>query len=257
MSPELQARMAAAIRLGAPQAREDILAAASSSRARVDAALQVHASTTRETLTGALRDAFPSVARALSKRRFAALAEAYIRRAPPRQASLWFWGDDFADHLDTNGASRETVSLARLDHAWHGAFAAEDIPLLAAETLRALSADALARLKPRLHPAARLPRVTSDAFAAWRALASLPTAGGDAQGSAILLTRPEAQVQALALSDGECLFLRALDDGSELLAAFERAAADDPRFDLQTTLARLLAAGAFRAFHPDEVKTDA
>jgi hypothetical protein len=254
MSPELQAQFAAAVRRGDGEARAALLGASPMPQARVLAALHVHASTHRETLTGALRDSFPSLARHLAAGRFATLAAGFIAGAPPRQAALWFWGDGFADFLAAQALPAALVAVARLDRAWHHAFAAEDAPVLTAQDLSALPAEALAQTAVALHPAARLLTLPAGAFALWRAIGALPLAdAGDAtDADHVLLSRPEAQVRVQPLDRGEYRFLQSLRDGHRLLAAFEDAAAIEAGFALLPALSRSLAAGAFRSFTPQQ-----
>jgi len=254
MSPELQAQFAAAVRLGDARAREAVLAASGGAQGHILAALHIHASTTCETLTEALRDGFPSVADRLSAGRFAKLATGFIRRSPPRQAALWFWGDDFPDYLAEQALPEAIVALARLDRAWHESFAAEEASVLTAQSLSGLPADALAQTALALHPAARLLGLPQGAFAAWQRAACLPgiAASEPADAAYVLMSRPEGQVQALGLDGGEYRFLQALHDGAALLAAFERAAAVEAGFDLQRALSRSLAAGAFRSITPQK-----
>jgi hypothetical protein len=254
MSPELQAQFAAAVRLGDGQAREAVLAAGDSPRGRILAALHVHASTTRDSLTEALRDGFPTVADRLSAGRFAKLAEGFIRQSPPRQAALWFWGDDFPVFLAGQDLPEAIVALARLDRAWHDAFTSEEAAPLTPQSLSALPAEVLAQAAVTFHPAARLLTLPVGAYSLWRMTAALPLADGDGMTDAqhVLLSRPEGQVQALALASSEYLFLNALQSGDSLLAAFDQAAAVDAGFDLQPALSRILAAGAFRSITPQK-----
>jgi hypothetical protein len=254
MSPELQAQFAAAVRLGDSQACAAVLAASGASQERTLAALQIHASTTGETLTEALRDSFPTVADRLSAGRFAKLAAGFIRRSPPRQAALWFWGDDFPDYLAEQAMPELIVAVARLDRAWHESFAAAEAPALTAQSLSALAADALAQAVLISHPAARLLSLPTGAVAAWQRAACLPglAASEPADAAYVLLSRPEGQVHTLGLDGGEYHFLQALHGGTALLAALDCAAAVDAAFDLQSALSRSLAAGAFRSITPQK-----
>ena len=173
MSPELQAQFAAAVRLGDSQACAAVFAASGASQERTLAALQIHASTTGETLTEALRDSCPTVADRLSGGRFAKLAAGFIRQSPPRQAALWFWGDDFPEYLAEQAMPELIVAVARLDRAWHESFAAAEAPALTAQSLSALAADALAQAVLISHPAARLLSLPTGAVAAWQRAASV------------------------------------------------------------------------------------
>jgi len=247
MSPELQSHFAAAVLLGDLQSRDAILAAAASGSAATLTALHIHASTTRETLTDALRESFPTVAKSISANRFARLATDYIRLSPPRRAALWDWGDGFAAFLADENMPAALIGCARLDKAWHDSFSAEDAAALPAQALNALSPESLTEAVLPLHPSARLLSLQPGAYAAWRKSAALPLAatGGPLDASHALLTRPDAQLQALGLFEAEYRFLAALAAGVKLLDAFERAADLDAAFDLQSTLSRLFAAGAF------------
>lgn len=258
MSPELQSAVAAAVRSGDPQSVAAVLDASALGAARTRAALHLHASTTRDTLTEALRDSYPTVAKLMSAGRFAKLAAEFVRTSPPRRASLWFWGEDFAAFLAEQGADETAVACARLDRAWHESFAAAEAAPMAAGELAALPADALAETRLRLHPAARLLTLPAGALAAWRAATDLPCSDAAAAHGDLhaLIARPGSQVGLLVMDAAEQAFLAALDAGAPLLAAFETATTADETFDPQSALARLIAAGAFQSLSPEKDPSD-
>lgn len=247
MSPELQAAFAEAVLRGEPQAVADALAASRLTEARSRAALHIHASTTRETLTQALRDSFPTVARRLSDRRFTKLAADHIRQSPPRQAALWYWGEDFPAFLADRGLDAATIALARLDRAWHEAFAAEDAKSVTIADIVGLPSETLTLVRLRFHTAARLLTLPTGVLRQWRSLAALPHDAPPLDvlnAGHVLITRPEVAVAVTTLHAGEAAFARAIGDGQTLLDAFETVPGQEP-FDLRAALGRLLGAGAF------------
>ena len=202
-------------------------------------------------LVAALAAIYPAVQSIVGNECFGVLAREYIRATPPSSPLLFEYGRGFAAFIAAHQVGRAQpvlADVARIERAWLDAYHAADAPVLGAEALAAVEPAALARLRLRAHPAARIVRsrhAALDWFTHHRAPgeACMPTPGGAAQDT--LITRPGQEVIASRLPAGGAVFLAALIGGAALGEAAEAAWADEPAFDLELNLAGLLSAGVF------------
>ncbi|MGE0725591.1 MAG: DNA-binding domain-containing protein [Alphaproteobacteria bacterium] len=218
---------------------------------RFERALAVHRSTTIETLTEALANAYPSVRRTLGAARFRALAEDHVRTRPPRRPDLWSYGRDLPERIAARHGRSAPVGLAdvaRIDRAWLEAYHAAEAPPLAPATMVARMGGGRP-LATMLHPSVRLLALDAGNLARWRALAADPghedrdEPGAD--GRHALVARPEATVLVVSLAPGTAALLDAVADGCDLIEAFARASAAHPGIDAEPALTTLFAAGVF------------
>jgi len=227
----------------APQALRDLVA---------QPGFAVYRNTVLKGCIDALEANFPSVAQLVGAEWFRSAALAYVRAQPPRDGRLLVYGDEdfgaFVQAVPTAAGLPYLDGLARLDALWRASHAAADAPVLAADVLAGLDAQALAARVLRPHPAAR-----------WAWFEDLPVAalwmrqrtGGTSddelpwQGDGLLLTRGDGAVQWAPLPRAGCVLLDVCAQGAPLGEAAAQALASDPATDLGPVLARLLAAGAF------------
>jgi len=189
-------------------------------------------------LVGALRDNFEVLARAMGDAAFDALGRAYLAAHPSRQPSVRWFGHRLADFMDTCCAADDGLvphpalaDLARLDWALRGAFDAADGPLLVADRLAALPADAWPGLRLALHPSVALLPVQWAVGPAWHVLRAAPA------GSEPALPAPQPLAHTLlvwrrglgthwrALDAREAALLAAVAAGQPFAALCETAAA--------------------------------
>jgi len=213
--------------------------------------LQVYRNTTAKGLADAVIAQFPTVTSVTGEAWMAEAARIFCAAHPPTSPPLVTYGQAFPDWLE--GPAREQdlaylPDLARLDRLWTECHTAADDP--------ALSHDALQGLAPEDFLAFRLaPRASSRwatfAWAVptlWQALRRDPDLEAfelEDRPEALLLTRPDLEVEFAVISTGAGAFLSACSEGRSMAAAAEDALSVEPDLDLQSTFAALVAAGVF------------
>lgn len=201
--------------------------------------------------TAALTKNYPALERLVGPDFLAGAARAYVAAHPPRRRALTLYGEALAAFLADFPPAHGLAYLpdvAALDRAYLEALFSAEAPALAAETLAELPPDAIAGLAPGLHPSARVVRSEHPAYAIWRTCredAEPKPVDLRAGPQAALIWRPEAAVRHRALSQGEAAFLSAVGEGASFAVAAQAGMAAASGFDLMTTLAGALAAGAF------------
>jgi hypothetical protein len=190
---------------------------------RIALGLRVHANNAMHALVTALRDSFPQLANRLGDAVFTGLAVAYARAHPPRRGALIAaFGAALPDFVEdaANLADADVLAdLARTEWAWLQALHAPDATPLPLAALAALSPEALAGARLRLHP-------------------SLTLVPGRAD---IALIRDGDTVREVDIPADLAPALRALLAG-ESFAGAQASAADADAFI--TMLVRLIEAGA-------------
>jgi hypothetical protein len=200
----------------------------------------------------ALQANYPVLTRLVGVDWLRAAAAVYARAQPPQVPMLADYGAGFAAFLETFEPAQPIpylADVARVERAWTQAHLAADAAPLPAATMAALPPEALATLVLRPHPSAHW--CFSDQHPV-RTIWQRNRGDGNAeppawQGEGVLLVRPEAVVQAIALDAAGCAFLSACAAGQPLAAAADAALHQQPDADLAALMAALLAAGAFDA----------
>lgn len=209
----------------------------------------VYRNTVLKACIDALRGNYPTVIRLVGDEWFDAAAAIYARRQPPTQATLLYYGEDFADFLAGFEPAADLPYLpgvARLDRLWTQAHVAADDTALAPDKLAALAPGELSALRIRPHVAARWIRFhTQPVYTIWRRNRESETCGDiDWRSEGALLTRPRDSVRWCALDKAGHRFLDACTQGCSLVEAVDAVLNTLPGADIARTLAALLAAGA-------------
>ncbi len=139
--------------------------------------------------------------------------------------------------------------VARLEWAQIEAlFAADARPLTAAD-LQDVPPEAVAGLRFRLHPSARLVASRFPVLTIWRANQpeheTVPPIDPGRGGEAVLVVRPGLAVEMVELTPGAFALLAALHGGATLAEAAGAAELAEPGLDLQHVLAIHLMTGSF------------
>lgn len=197
-------------------------------------------------LMRALDEAFPAIRALLGETGFARLAQAHVRRHPPRSPLMMQYGADlpgFLQDFPPLAALGYLPDLARLELARRAAYHAADATPLPPARLRALPVERLLHSRLTLAPALQLCRSRWPVESIRRAaLDHRPLPGGP--GEAVLLTRPGFDPVTTLLPPGGATFVLALAGGESFGAAWEAADAAVPGFDAAPVLAALLSGGA-------------
>jgi putative DNA-binding protein len=217
----------------------------------------IYRNTARSTLTKALRLNFPAVERLVGEEFFAAAADAFITREPPRTASLDLYGQGFPEFLRSFEPAATLAYLpdvARLERAVARALHAGDVAPLELARLACIDAAGQARLRFTPHPSISLLSSPYPVDAIWRAVlarddAAMAAVDLDAGVVRVLIARGEGGVEITRLSQSRWTLAEALLGGGPLSAALE-AVGDS---DAPAWLAAHLADGHFAGF---EVETE-
>lgn len=188
--------------------------------------LRVHANTISHARLVALEETFPRTREHLGDAEFNRQSRAFVEGGGAEALALPDIGRDFAGWL----ADPLAADVARIEWAWLESYhAAEADPLRLAD-LAGQDEATLLRLPVRLHPAARIVTLTSDA--------ALPSGT-----TALLVIRPAAEVRLLALHPAEDAALDLAKEISPLGNPIARLAEQHP--DGGAAIAALIDAGAF------------
>ena len=205
--------------------------------------LQVYRNNVAISLTEALAAVYPVVARLVGADFFAHTADQFIRRHPPASGDLHDFGTELAGFLADFGPAAGLAYLpdvARLEWAWHEAFHAADHAPFDLARLAGVAADRYEMLRFILHPSARLIASPYPIQRIWQA--NQPDQSGEeaidlAAGPArLLVVRRGLDVEVEALALAEFVFLSAVAEHAPLGAAFARAVAAEPAFDVTQAL---------------------
>lgn len=204
-------------------------------------------------LIDALLATFPVTARLVSEDSFRALAREFLRRELPQGAALHDYGATlpaFLRELATTDSPAYLPDVAALEQAWWQAYGAADAPVFTVAGLAAFDGEHLLRQGARLHPATHLLASDHPVHGIWAAhqQGDEPVAPASWEAECVLITRPDTQVQVLAISVAEHAFAGALAGGALLEDAAGAALAFDPGFDFGAVLLRMVEAGAIQEF---------
>ena len=203
-----------------------------------------------------LEGRYPVVGRLVGEEFFRAMAAVHIERHPPRSPVVLFYGAEFPAFVagfPPAAGLPYLADVAALEWAWHVAYHAEDaVPLPLAALGNAASDAAQAVLS--LHPSLRLASSPHPILTIWeqhRAGGEPGAVAFDGKGEDALVVRPNLDVQVRRLLPGAVPFIRALGQGRSLLQACQLATQQTGGFDLQVTLAGLMASGAIVGIGPE------
>jgi len=220
------------------------------------AGLSVYRNTIAKGCVDALAANFPTVARLVGDDWFRAAAALFAAEHPPAGATLLAYGEAFPYWLARFLPADDLPylpAMARMDQMWTTALFAPEAQPLAAEAF-ALSPDALAAARPRLHPSLAFAWFDGGLPGLWLA-ARQPDPGEMTLAEApqgVLIVRPEDTVRSRLLDAAGFAFLAAARDGASLGEAITAAADADPAADLATLFAALIADGVFVGLVPGD-----
>ncbi|MGV6847034.1 MAG: HvfC/BufC N-terminal domain-containing protein [Marinibacterium sp.] len=198
-------------------------------------------------LTQALHEAFPVVARLIGKDAMDTLAGLFLRAHPPSSPLMMQYGaalPDFIAGLPQLADLGYLPDVARLELALRRSYHAADAAPVDAGALAALAPDAMMRARLGLAPAVQMLQSPWPVLAIWRFNtepdAPKPLAGAQD----VLITRPDFDPMPRDLPPGAAGFVTALAHGATIGGAYQTACASIPEFDPGPCLAQLLAGKA-------------
>jgi hypothetical protein len=216
----------------------------------------VHRNNLYASLTDALRARYPATLRLVGEDFFRGAASLFIEVSPPSAPVLIEYGEAFPAFLESFEPARGLpylADVARLEWLRHAAFHAADRAQLTALSLAAVSPEQVGTMTFEFHPSAGLIASPYPIVSIWETNAydeQVRPIGPELPGEAALVIRPELQVTIVRLDPAEYAFAAALAAGETLA---EAAALDG--LDLGASLAKLIAAGAFRGFTVSPIQT--
>ncbi len=203
----------------------------------------------------AIVSAYPVVARLVGDEYMRAMAQAFVRKSPPKLASLTLYGDDFPAFLREFAPVQKDLpwlsAVAELDRAWFAAYAAKDDEVLRIGDDR--HGIDLALLAPGLVASVQLLRFKIPAYSIWR------TNKVDENVQAVhmqkgaewaVLWRQDNQIFHAGISRAEYVFLNNIGGGLSFVQSFAECVRYDQDFDLQQQFLRWLSAGLFMELKP-------
>jgi hypothetical protein len=211
----------------------------------------IYRTTARENFALALEAAFPLLHRCLGHEEFRQLAWTYQRACPSPSGNLFHVGRQLPGFLADRVAPDEghLVDVARLEWAIQEALVAPDGPAsLDLAALAAVPTDALAGIRFRPHPSARLLATGFAVFALWEALQAgqpLPAAAPGAEH--LLVLRRPGGVELQRVPPADFAWLGAVRDGADFATAAAALPGADPAA-LGALLVRAVASGAVTSF---------
>ncbi|MCX2725321.1 DNA-binding domain-containing protein [Roseibium salinum] len=204
-------------------------------------------------LCEALGQTFPAIRTLLGEDYFDALARAFAAKHPPASPVLIWYGCEFAAFVECFpplAAYPYLADVARVEWAWLQAYHAEDAAPLNPAALGAVAPDVVAGIRFNRHPAAAVIASKWPVLDLVRANRFDGGQGGSIDlgtPQAVLVTRPDLDVELRLLRPGGGEFLNTLFEGSSLgeAAAFAQESAGE--FSLADCLSDSLSSGAFTA----------
>jgi len=220
--------------------------------------VSIYRNTSRIALTNALRLNYPAVQRLVGEDFFAAAADIFITKEPPRTAWLDFYGAAFPEFLERFRPAASLpylADVARLERAVSRALHAADAKALAPVELADLPQIAQGSVSFVPHPSVGLLSSNHPVDAIWRAVvarddAALAAIDLDSGSVWLLVERTAGTVEVTRLNERCWRFAEALFAGWPLPDALERSDSDEA----PAWLAAHIAAGRFVGFASSEVR---
>lgn len=203
-------------------------------------------------LIGALQERFPVTLRLVGREFFRAMARTYVAAHRPRSPLLMSYGDDFPDFIARFGPAESVPYLsdvARLEVAWNQAYHAAEAAPLDASALSSVPGESRLEARLSLHPSVRLLRSAWPVAEIWSAHQGPGEVAPPAEWRPqdVLVVRPDADVQVVALPPGVHAFLHAILERNTVQEAGGLAVQDSADFDLGDSVVMLFRIGAIAA----------
>lgn len=198
-------------------------------------------------LIDAVAETFPVVQDLVGEEFFRAMAKVFAQVNPPRSRIMAYYGDCFADFVDTFPPARSLpylADVASLEMSRVQAYHAADVASIDTHTLQAALANPqqLLSLRLVLHPSVHVIESPFAVFSLWAAHqeALCISSVDPAVAQTALVFRNGLDVDTLELTAGAGRFVRTLQKGHTLAEAAGVAGNHDNEFDLTNAMALLI-----------------
>lgn len=203
-------------------------------------------------LIDSLRSTYPAVDKLVGDEFFKASARAFIDAHPPTQPVMSEYGSGFGKFISTLpgvGGFPFLADIAELEWQYLQSFHSEDAATIDASALSVIAPESIMEVRMECHPALRITESQWPVGSIWtNCIGNVESQPVDMQqGEALVVTRPQLQVQVNVVSSAVVLFLKGVRQGDTLTVAAEQALESDNTFDTGTALINLIALGAFSA----------
>ncbi len=198
-------------------------------------------------LTEALETAFPVVARLLGDQNFRVLAGVFLRQHPPASPLMMYYGSampEFLKSFEPTSRIGYLPDVARLELALRESYHAADREPIDPQRLQKIDPVDLLGSKIGLAPSLRLIRSPWPLHSVWLFNVEPGAPKPVMRAEDVVVLRNDLDPTPHLLLPGGASFLSALLDGLTLGEAVDTATTESTEFDLSSTLALLIGAGA-------------
>lgn len=204
-------------------------------------------------LIDALRSTYPAIEKLVGDEFFKASARAYIEAHPPTQPVMAEYGSGFGQFISAfpgTGRFPFLADVAELEWQYLQSFHSADAAVIDATALSAIASESIMYIGMDCHPALHVIESAWPVGTIWTSCVRETDSSlvDMQQGEAVVITRPDLQVQVNTVDSAAVIFLNAIRAGDTLTAAAEQALESDMTFDAGAGLVSLLALGAFSGF---------
>lgn len=208
-------------------------------------------------LTQALNDGFPVIAKLLGQSNFDGIAGHYLRAHPPRSPVMMRYGQDFPTFLSEFEPLKHIGYLrdvARLELAIRSSYHAADATVIDRSQLQSVTPDALLKSHLLLAPAVRVIRSDWPIYDIWQYNNAVDAPKPATVTQDVVITRPEFGPAPHLLAPGGAIWIGSILQGLDIGAAFDAATQVFPDFDLAPVLSILIAGGAISGLNLKDTK---
>ncbi len=205
----------------------------------------VYRNNVTSSLIEAMRTGFPVIEKLIGARNFGTLAVMYVRQHPPTSPVLMFYGDAFPTFLAAFEPLQHLMYLpdvARLELARRRAYHAADSNVMTPDDFATLGDAGLMALNITTTPATTIVASAYPIHDIWLRNSGLPDHPIGQGAQHVLLTRPDMDVQMVALTPALAAFFASLTEMA-VGTAIETALAQTPDFPLSEAFAILMQSG--------------
>ncbi|MDB4558914.1 putative DNA-binding domain-containing protein [Amylibacter sp.] len=194
-------------------------------------------------LMDAMETAFPVIQKLIGAENFRNLSGFYVRKHPPENPMLMFYGGAFPAFLEATEQLAHVpylADVARLELARRTAYHAADASPIAGGALGAIAPDALMETTFEFAPAVQIVPSPFPIAAIWHFNMTEGASKPEARAETALVTRPALDLEMSVIAADQAVFLTTLMNGETLGTAYETATQTDDRFDLSAAIVLML-----------------